>query len=472
MRGLAGGAKSGPMGIVFLIGVLIWFAPPPAGVEIRAWNLFAIFVATIVGIMLRPLPMGAVAMMGVATIVLTRTLSIEEALSGFGNRVTWLIAIAFFVARSFIKTGLGKRIAFLFMRALGRKTLGLGYSLVLTDLVLAPAIPSNTARGGGVLYPIVLSLAKAYGSEPGDGTARKIGAFLILTTFHSTVITGAMFLTGMVANPLAAQLAGDQGVHITWANWAIAASVPGLASLTLVTWMIYRLCPPEIRETPKAVEIAQDELDKMGGMTPHEKILLVVFILLLGLWIFGGLLEMHSTSAGLVGLAVLLVTGVLTWQDVLREEKAWDAFIWVSAIAMMASFLNTLGLTDWFSQAVGGWIIGVHWLVAFVGLSLVYFYSHYFFASNTAHVGSMYAPFLAVALAAGSPPLLSALTLGYFSNLFSSMTHYGTAPAPIFFGSEYVELRFWWKIGFFISLAHITIWLGLGGLWWKVLGLW
>ena len=472
MRGLVGGAKPGPLGIVFLIGVLIWFAPPPAGVEIRAWNLFAIFVATIVGIMLRPLPMGAVAMMGVTTIVLTQTLSIQEALSGFGNRVTWLIAIAFFVARSFIKTGLGKRIAFLFMRALGRKTLGLGYSLVLTDLVLAPAIPSNTARGGGVLYPIVLSLAKAYGSEPGDGTARKIGAFLVLTAFHSTVITGAMFLTGMVANPLAAQLAEDQGVHITWANWAIAASVPGLASLILVTWMIYRLCPPEIKETPKAVEIAQDELDKMGGMTLHEKILLVVFIMLLSLWIFGGLLEMHSTSAGLVGLAVLLVTGVLTWQDVLREEKAWDAFIWVSAIAMMASFLNTLGLTDWFSQAVGGWIIGVHWLVAFVCLSLVYFYSHYFFASNTAHVGSMYAPFLAVALLAGSPPLLAALTLGYFSNLFSSMTHYGTAPAPIFFGSGYVELSFWWKIGFFISLAHITIWLGLGGLWWKVLGLW
>ena len=106
------------------------------------------------------------------------------------------------------------------------------------------------------------------------------------------------------------------------------------------------------------------------------------------------------------------------------------------------------------------------------GLSLTYFYTHYFFASITAHTSAMYAPFLAVALGLGAPPLLAALVLGFFSSLFGGLTHYGTAPAPIFFGSGYVSLGTWWRVGAIVSLVEIAIWLGIGGAWWRVLGLW
>ncbi|MDA2930768.1 anion permease [Acidobacteria bacterium AH-259-O06] len=466
------GAKPVPLLIVFLVGAVIWFLPPPEGVDPKAWHLLAIFIATIVGIMVKPLPMGAVAITGVATTVLTGTLSIEEALSGFSHRVVWLIAVAFFIARGFIKTGLGQRIAYLFMALLGKKTLGLGYGLVATDLVLAPAIPSNTARAGGVIFPILVSLARAYGSEPDDGTAPRIGAFLIITAFQGTVITGAMFLTGMAANPLAAELAANMGIQISWSSWALAAVVPGCVSLILIPLMIYLLHPPEIKQTPEAVKMANMELTKMGSMKRAEWIMLGVFIMLLTLWIFGRTFGLHTTSAALAGLAVLLITGVLTWDDICREQKAWNTLIWVAALVMMASFLNELGLIPWFSETVGRFMGDTNWVFAFVGLSLIYFYSHYFFASNTAHISSMYVPFLAVAVAAGTPPLLAALVLGFFSNLFSSMTHYGTGPAPIFFGSGYVELGAWWKLGALISVANVIIWLGLGGLWWKVLGLW
>ena len=461
-----------PWLITLAVGLALWFTPPPTGVTSEAWHLLAIFVATIVGIIAKPLPMGAVAVTGIMATALTGTLTIGQALSGFGNTVIWLIVLAFFIARGFIKTGLGSRIAYLFVSLLGRRTLGLGYGLIATDLVLAPAIPSNTARAGGVVFPILRSLAEAYDSRPDDGTARRVGAYLTKTAFQGTIITSAMFLTAMAANPLAAQMAADLGIEISWGGWALAALVPGLTSLLVVPLVIYRLYPPEVRETPNAARLARDRLAEMGPISLDEWLMLFAFVLLLVLWIFGRQLGISSTTAAMVGLAVLLLTSVLTWEDVLNERGAWDTLVWFAALVMMATFLNRLGLIPWVSDQVGSYFAGIDWLPAFLGLSLIYFYSHYFFASNTAHVSSMYAAFLAVAVAVGTPPLLAALVLAFFSNLFSSMTHYGTGPAPVLFGSGYVEIGTWWKLGFLISLINITIWLGVGGLWWKVLGLW
>jgi DASS family divalent anion:Na+ symporter len=460
------------LGIAAGLGVAIWFLPAPDGVTPEAWHLLAIFVATIVGIVLEPLPMGAVAVCGIAVVTLTGTLGLDEALSGFGNRVIWLVVMAFFISRGFIKTGLGARIAYSFMRLLGRRTLGLGYSMIATDFVLAPAIPSITARAGAVIYPIVRSVAEAFDSRPGNGTERRIGAFLIQNSFQGNLITSAMFLTAMAANPLAAEMAADQGIEITWLRWAVAAVIPGLTSLLVVPLVLYRLYPPGVKETPGATRMAKAKLVEMGPMKRGEWIMLGTFVLLLLLWIFGKPLHVHSTVTALVGLTILLVTRVLSWEDVLTEKGAWNTFIWLSTLVMMASHLSTLGLVGWFSATVGGLFTDTSWPVAFLALSLIYFYSHYFFAGNTAQISSMYAAFLAVALAVGTPRELAALVLAFFSNLFSSTTHYGTGPAPVLFGAGYVRLADWWKLGAVISVVNIAIWLGVGGCWWKLIGLW
>jgi DASS family divalent anion:Na+ symporter len=435
-------------------------------------HLLAIFVATILGIVLKPLPMGAVAMAGIAATAVTGTLTISQALSGFGNRVIWLIVVAFFISRGFVKTGLGARVAYRFMALLGGRSLGLGYGLVATDLALAPAIPSNTARAGGIVFPVLRSVAEAYGSRPSDETGRRLGAFLTVVAFQGTVVTSAMFLTAMAANPLAAELASALGVEITWAGWALAALVPGLASLLAVPWILYRLYPPEIRRTPGARAMALEHLRALGPPKRSEWIMLACFGLLIGLWILAGPLGIHTTSTALLGLVLLLMTGVLSWEDVLGETRAWDTLVWFSALVMMAAHLTELGLIPWFSQAVGEVFGGWGWRGAFLGLTLVYFYSHYLFASNTAHVSAMYAPFLGIALAVGTPPLLAALVLAFASNLFSSMTHYGTGPAPVFFGAGYVDVGDWWRLGFLVSLVNLAVWLVLGGFWWRLLGLW
>ena len=457
---------------VVLLGAGLWCIPVPLGVELRAWRLLAIFVATIVGIILRPMPMGAMGFVAVAVAVLSGTLTIEEATGGFGSTVVWLVVAAFFIAIAFVKTGLGIRIAYQFMRILGSRSLGLAYGLVATDLVLAPAIPSNTARAGGVIFPIVKSLCASLGSDAQQGTERRIAGFLTFTVYQGVVVTSAMFFTAMAANPLAAELAAQQGVEITWELWALAASVPGLLSLGVVPWLIFHLYPPEIKRTPEAPELARKRLREMGPMGWDERVLLVVFVCLLSLWIFGGVLGVHATATAMAGVAAMLAAGALDWEDILKERNAWDTLVWFAVLVMMASQLGELGLLDWFSGRVSGVLVDSHWLTAFLSLSLIYFYSHYFFASNTAHVSAMYAPFLALALAVGTPPLLAALVLAFFSNLFASMTHYGTAPAPILFGSGSVALGTWWKLGALISVVNIAIWLGVGSLWWKFLGLW
>lgn len=324
------------------------------------------------------------------------------------------------------------------------------------------------------MLPLVQSLSTACGSKPDDGTARKVGSYLMVTCFQTSCISSAMFLTAMAANPLSANLAEAAiGQTITWTGWATAAIVPGLASLILIPLLLYIIYPPEVKDSPNAPAEAQAELEKMGPMTGDEKIMAITLVLTVGLWIFGPSIGIGSVCAAIIGLSILLVSGVVQWKECLASGVAWDTLTWFAALIAMASYLNTFGLISWFSglvtQVVGG--MGLAWQPALAILVLIYFYSHYAFASGAAHIGAMYTAFLSVAVALGSPPLVSALILAFVSNLMGGTTHYGIGSAPPFFGTGYVPLAKWWQLGFICSVANLAIWGGLGSVWWSVLGL-
>jgi divalent anion:Na+ symporter, DASS family len=463
--------RLGRLALVAAVGLAIWLVPRPEGVDPRAWRLLAIFVATIVGLVTKPVPMGAVTFLGLCVALATRTLTLPEALSGFANSTAWLIATAFFIAAGFIQTGLGERIAYILVVLFGRSTLGLGYSLVASDLVLAPIIPSNTARAGGVIYPILQSLTKTTvnGDTPADRQAR---AFLTLAAYNGTVITSAMFLTSMVGNPLIAQLAAAQGVRISWGLWALATSVPGVASLLIVPALIYWMCARGAALSADAPDAARSALARMGPMKRSERIMATIAVVLLAAWILASTIQLDPTASALIAVGALLVTGVIGWEDVAQHREAWNTFIWFATLVMMAGFLGQLGLIKWFTGEVDRLFGHVGWVTGFSGVLLVYFYSHYFFAASTAKIGAMYAPFLAVAIALGTPPFLAALALGFCSNLCAGLTHYGTASGPILFGSGYVSIPTWWKVGLVVSFINITIWIGLGAAWWHLLKLW
>ena len=450
----------------------ILILPAPDSVSPPAWRMLGIFSATILGVMLQPIPMAAVVLAGLTASVFAGAVALEKALGGWANPLVWLVLAAFLMSRGMIKTGLGHRIALVFIRAIGRSPLGLGYALLSTDVVLATFIPSNGARCGGILFPITLSLSEAYDSKPGQ-TAQRLGAFLMKVVYQGDVIVAAMFLTGQASNVLMADLARKvAGVDLTYARWALAGLVPGLLSLAALPFLLRRLVPPELRDTLEAPKMAAAELERMGPMKRPERIMVAVFALVASMWIASSWLPFHNTAVALLGVSVLLVSGVLTWRDALAEHAAWDVFIWYGGLIKMAEILNDHGLTQIFAESAAGLTAAWPWWIALALLLLTYFYAHYAFASITAHAAAMYTPFVAVAMAAGAPPFLAAFSFATFSNLDASLTHYGTTPAPIYFGAGYLSQSTWWRVGFVVSLLTIGIWATVGVGWWRLLGLW
>ncbi|BEM07549.1 C4-dicarboxylate ABC transporter [Serratia marcescens] len=471
--------------------LIIWFLiPVPEGVAPNAWQLLALFIGTIIAIIGKAMPIGAVSVIAIALVAVTGVTNpgkpgaaLDDALSGFSNQLIWLIGFSIMISLSLNKTGLGARIGYYFISLFGKKTLGIAYALTLAETTLAPVTPSNTARGGGIIHPIMKSIADSFGSKPELNTSGKIGRYLSLVNYNINPVTSAMFITATAPNPLIVSLIA-KGTHgsfeLSWSMWAVAALVPGLCSLIVMPLVIYLLYPPEVKSTPDAPRFAREKLQALGPVTLPEKITLGVFALLLVLWagipamIFGPALAVNPTTAALIGLAVLLATGVLSWEDVLKHKGAWDTVVWFSALVMMASFLGKLGLIGWLSQTVGNGIdrMGMSWVGGTILLTLIYLYSHYFFASTTAHVTAMFAAFFAAGIALGAPPALLGLILAFSSSLMMSLTHYGTGTAPIVFGSGYVTLGEWWKAGWVMSVVNLLIWMLIGGAWWKLLGYW
>ncbi|MFJ3201520.1 DASS family sodium-coupled anion symporter [Streptomyces sp. NPDC086989] len=287
------------------------------------------------------------------------------------------------------------------------------------------------------------------------------------------LLSSAMFLTAMAANPLVQKLAADQGTHLTWTSWALAASVPGLVALLVLPALLYCVFPPTVRRTPQAPDQARAELAELGPMSRRERTLAVVFVLLLLLWSVGDQAwGLSAVASALTGVSLLLATGVLTWGDLVAEKEAWTTLVWFSVLVMMAGQLQELGVTDWFSRTITHTVSGLGWQPAFLVLTLVYFFSHYLFATNTAQVAAMYAPFLTAAVATGAPPVTAALVLGFVSSLYGGLTHYASGPAPVHFGAGYATLPEWWRTGLLAAVANIAIWMGIGGVWLKLLGHW
>jgi DASS family divalent anion:Na+ symporter len=443
--------------ILFTIACAGWYVPVPEGLTQQAWHLLIIFIITITALILNPLPMGAVALLSIAACVLTNTLTLAEGLSGFSDSIIWLVVFAFFLSNGFIKTGLGSRVAYHLILLVGKSTLGLSYALVIVDFVLAPFIPSVSARGGGIIFPIAQSLCKSYSDNTHPGVSSRNGGFLMKVCYQSNVITSAMFITSMAANPLAVKLAHEAGIII---------------SLILMPLVLYYLYPPAIKHSETATKIAKEKLQELGKISKQEIIMLLTFMIIIFLWVCGAQWGLSATIVALLGLCILLVTRVIDFEDNLADKGAWHTFIWFATLIMISSFLTKVGLISWVSGMLEAPLLSFSPMVSIIMLSLVYFYIHYFFASATTHIAVLFPTFLALFIGLGINPVLAALMLSFLSILSSGLTHYGLASAPVFFGAGYMSTKTWWYLGLVMSVVYIAIWTLAGGVWWKVLGLW
>jgi divalent anion:Na+ symporter, DASS family len=471
--------------------ITLLLLPTPDGLTPKAWSLVAIFLTTIVAIILKVMPIGVMAMMAIVIVSLSQVTStsskgaIADALSSFSNPLIWLIVVAILISRGLKKTGLGSRIGLIFISLLGKRTIGIGYGLSICELVLAPFTPSNTARGGGIVHPIMKSIANAFDSDPAKGTQGKVGTYLALVNYHANPITSAMFLTATAPNPLVVDYVAkvsNQSFHLSWTTWALCMLLPGLVCLLVMPLIIYWLSPPELKVTPNAVDYAKKELALMGPLSPSEKVMLGTFGLLLVLWanipamLFGPAFSLDPTVVAFVGLFVLIITGTIDWDDVLSEKSAWDTLVWFGALVMMAEQLNKTGVIAWFSAGMKGAIVssGMDWLPIASVLVLVFVFSHYFFASTTAHISAMLLAFLTVGAQLIPPeymvPFMLMMTAG--SAIMMTLTHYATGTSPIIFGSGFVTMGTWWRVGFVMCLVELLIFAVIGTTWWKLLGYW
>jgi DASS family divalent anion:Na+ symporter len=449
-----------------------WIIPAPDGLQPAGWHALGVFLAIIISFVLRPLPMGPMVLLGIVTLAATGTVDYKPLIAGYGNSTVWLVVAAFLIAGAVQRTGFGRRIALTLVRLLGASTLGLGYAVCAAELVLGPCVPSNTARGGGILSPIVDSLCAALGSRP-DHRPERVGTFLVLTGAHANLITASMFLTGMAANPLVAQAASDIfNVEFGWGTWALGALVPGLVGLALLPLLMRSLARPTIDDVSAAREQARADLQAMGDWTRGQKITGGVFLLLVLLW---STKPLHGMGAGLVawiGVAVLLVSGTERWEDVTGNARAWDTLIWLGGLLTMANALKGAGVVSWFATIMKGQVAGLGGVTVALAMALIYFVSMYGFSMFTAHISALVSAFFAVAAGAGVPPMLMVALLAYFSCLCGCTTNYSTGPVIIYFGLGYVKAPRWFGTGALVALFHLGIWLTVGLGWWKLLGWW
>ncbi|KAF8117834.1 hypothetical protein N665_0008s0175 [Sinapis alba] len=470
------GAKLVPLAVSVSIGLIVRFLiRRPEQVTSQGWQLLSVFLFTVSGLVLGPLPVGAWAFIGLTASVVTKTLSFSAAFAAFTNELIWLIAISFFFARGFIKTGLGDRIATYFVKWLGKSTLGLSYGLAFCETLMGLIMPSTMARAGGVFLPVIKSLSLSSGSKPGDPSSRKLGSFLIQTQLQCSGTSGALLLTSAAQNLLCLKLAREVGVVLTnpWVTWFKAASVPAFASLLCTPLIIYKLYPPELKHTPEAPAAAATKLDRLGPITKNEWIMLGAMAFTVSLWIFGEAVGIASVVSAMIGLSTLLLLGVINWNDCLSDKSAWDSLTWFAVLIGMSGQLTNLGVVAWMSDCVSKLLqsLSLAWPVSFVILQASYLLIHYLFASQTGHAGALYPAFLAMQIAAGVPGILAALCLAFNNNLSGALAHYSSGPAALYYGAGFVDLKDMFRLGFVMAIVQVIIWGFVGSFWWKFLGL-
>jgi DASS family divalent anion:Na+ symporter len=447
-----------------LIAVALWFVPPPDGLTIDAWRLFAIFGVAIVSVVVNAFPILTVSVFAAAAAVLTNLLPADKAYAGFANGTILLIVLAFLVARSVVKCGLGTRIGHLMVSLFGRSALGLSYSIFLVDAIIAPAFPSNTARSG-VLYPMVFSLADAAGARPGDDSRRRLGAFLMFSGVVSLSLSSALWLTAMVANPLGAEIARAFGVQIGFVSWLIAASVPTLAGIALMPLLLRWLIAPEQNATPEAPAAARRALIELGPLHRDEKIVLAAFIGMVTLWASAATLGLDSTAIAFLGFGVLLVSGVLTLEDIAKEGDVLATFIWFAVLFTLSSQLNELGFMGYLGQRIAASLTGLTPLLAALVLVIAYVLLHYMFVSQTAHLLALFGVFLDVGVKLGVPATPLAFQLLFATNYFSAITPQGSSANLLFAGSGLLSQRDMYRLGGYSTAFSMLVYLVVGIPW-------
>ncbi|WP_214659254.1 DASS family sodium-coupled anion symporter [Candidatus Formimonas warabiya] len=460
--------------LVFGLPILIWFVDAPPGLTPEAWHIFAIYAGAILGVIFKPFPEPVVllAACSIAGIVFS---DYKIALSGFSNRTAWLVFSAFLIGQAFVDTNLGKRISYLLLKRFGKSSLAIGYCMALSDLIVSPATPSNTARSGGIVYPIFKSLAVALGSVPGP-TAKKIGAYLTALEYQNSLTSHAMFITAGASNAVVLAFAVSiLNIEVSWALWFLAAAVPCLLVFFLMPWLVYKVYPPELKAIPESKAIATQGLQELGPMTKEEKYLAFFFLMAILGWATTSITKIDTTIVAISFVSLCLLFGAVKWESLAGNKGAWTTFIWYAGVLGIAATLSDAKFFEWLADVMGKVLplAGLNPLLVLTVLTILSILPRYLFASTAAFAASFYPVLFAMALAAKIDPMATTLLLSLSLSYGSTLAPYTNAVGPILAGTGYVaDSGVWWKLGGLLAIAGTIALLVIGLPYWKLLGLW
>jgi L-tartrate/succinate antiporter len=455
--------------------------PAPAGLSQHAWNYFAVFAGIVAALVLEPLPSTAVGLIAITlTALLSRwTLfstadlakpgfnvaseSVKWAFSGFASSTVWLVGGAFMLALGYQKTGLGRRIALLLVRALGNSSLSLGYAATFADTILAPFTPSNTARSAGTMFPVIINLPPLYDSSPNDPSARKIGGYILWVTFAASCITSSLFMTACAPNFLALDFIRKIAhVEISYKQWFFGAApfaIPLLLALPVLAYLIY---PPTVKKSPEIPAWAAKRLREMGPPTWGEIILAGLVLMAIVLWVFGADYVDAAVVAFIV-VSLMLICRVVSWDDMARNHSAWTTITLLATLVAMADGLARTGFIKWFAEYIASHITGFPPTAVIVILVSTYFFSHYFFSSLTAHTTAMMPIMLGVGMGIpGLPADKLALALAMTTGLMGVISPYATGAALPYYNSGYITSAEFWRNGTIFGLIFLFALLTIG----------
>ncbi len=335
------------------------------------------------------------------------------------------------------------------IKYLGKSSLGLGYAVAFSDLILAPFMPSNTARSAGTIYPVASNIPLVFNSTP-ENEPRKLGAYISWVAIAATSVTSSMFLTALAPNLLAVDMISQGTGHvISWSKWA-SIMIPLMLPLFLITpWLIYLIYPPTQKTSPEAPAWAARELEKLGSITGKEITMALLAIVALFLWIFGKKFNIHATTAAIAVVSVMVLSAVITWDDVISNKTAFNVLIWFASLVAMASGLKEIGILKWIGASAEVYLAQMSPTMLMISMLIMFFLLHYFFASTTAHTTALMPIFLAIAVKLVGPEQMVPFSILLAGSLgvMGIITPYATGPSPMWYGAGYISQGRWWGLG-------------------------
>ncbi|KAJ1645379.1 hypothetical protein J3B02_003032 [Coemansia erecta] len=489
-----------------IIAILIAHLPAPEGLTDTSMRLLGVFAGVIMGLLTADYAMSVVLAVALLTLTLTQSFmcttsdgrriecdrcrtvyrgksghwheykcdpiggSFDVAVSGFSNKVAWLVFTAFHIGKAVEKTGFGRRVSLALVQTMGKSAVGIGYAICVAEILLAPFIPSNTARGGGIIYPIVESVIESLGVDPQMGED-PLGGFLSIVASHANLLSSSLFVTGMAGNPIVASKAASIfGIEFGFSEWFIGASIPTLLLLFLLSPIMHAYLRPSVDFAHLEREIQRQSRD-LGPVSAGEYKLCATLLCCLVLWVGTPYFGIDATVVAYMAIVVLvLVNDVLTWDDIIKNHKAWDTFFWLASFIVLAEQLSELGITEWIGNSLSKSLHNSSPLSSTLTLALVYFFSMYLFSSISSHVVAFVGPFFAAGHVLGCPPKLLAILMALFSSMAGVLTPFSTGSVAIYASQGYISQPKWFIIGLLTSVVIFSVILSVGLLWWKILG--